>query len=207
MQVVSRASQTLLTIFGKGHPRRGSPEESLKDSVAKRAGFADADALERAKRFVALPVEEQERFFAERENAAKGAVPDRDLANPQRRAQNVAEQAEDAPDKESEIRSWSVSVGREDVKVEAEQYLRQHYRNADGEMTCQICKAPLPFKLDDGSEFFETVEFLPDLRSVVSRTISHSAQTTRRCTATQMGAGRSSAIWSRTSAAMSLRSF
>lgn len=101
MQVVSRASQTLLTIFGKGHPRRGSPEESLKDSVAKRAGFADADALERAKRFVALPVEEQERFFAERENAAKGAVPDRDLANPQRRAQNVAEQAEDAPDKES----------------------------------------------------------------------------------------------------------
>jgi hypothetical protein len=164
MQVVSRASQTLLTIFGKGHPRRGSPEESLKDSVAKRAGFADADALERAKRFVALPVEEQERFFAERENAAKGAVPDRDLANPQRRAQNVAEQAEDAPDKESEIRSRSVSVGREDVKVEAEQYLRQHYRNADGEMTCQICKAPLPFKLDDGSEFFETVEFLPDLR-------------------------------------------
>ena len=132
--------------------------------MAKRAGFADADALERAKRFVALPVEEQERFFAERENAAKGAVPDRDLANPQRRAQNVAEQAEDAPDKESEIRSRSVSVGREDVKVEAEQYLRQHYRNADGEMTCQICKAPLPFKLDDGSEFFETVEFLPDLR-------------------------------------------
>jgi hypothetical protein len=31
-------------------------------------------------------------------------------------------------------------------------------------MTCQICKGPLPFKLDDGSEFFETVEFLPGLR-------------------------------------------
>jgi len=57
-----------------------------------------------------------------------------------------------------------VSIGREDVKAEAEEYLRQHYRNEDGEMTCQICKGPLPFKLDDGSEFFETVEFLPGLK-------------------------------------------
>ena len=119
--------------------------------------------MERGKRFAALPEEEQERFFAEREAAAKSAIPDRDPANPQRRARNVAEQAENAPDKESEIRNRSVSVGRDDVKAEAEQYLRQHYRNEDGEMTCQICKGPLPFKLDDGREFFETVEFLPGL--------------------------------------------
>jgi hypothetical protein len=108
-------------------------------------------------------VEDQERFFADLENAAKAAIPDRDPANPQKRAENVTEQAKMAPDKESEIRNRSVSIGREDVKVEAEQYLRQHYRNADGEMTCQICKGPLPFKLDDGTEFFETVEFLPEL--------------------------------------------
>jgi hypothetical protein len=31
-------------------------------------------------------------------------------------------------------------------------------------MTCQICKGPLPFKLDDGSDFFETVELLPELK-------------------------------------------
>lgn len=143
---------------------RLSAQKREKEDVAKIAGFADANALERAKRFAALPEEEQERFFAEREAATKSAIPDRDPANPQRRARNVAEQAENAPDKESEIRSRSVSVGREDVKAEAEQYLRQHYRNADGEMTCQICKSPLPFKLDDGSEFFETVEFLPGLK-------------------------------------------
>lgn len=143
---------------------RLSAQKREKDDVAKIAGFADANALERAKRFAALPEEEQERFFAEREAAAKSAIPDRDPANPQRRARNVAEQAENAPDKESEIRSRSVSLGREEVKAEAEQYLRQHYRNEDGEMTCQICKGPLPFKLDDGSEFFETVEFLPGLK-------------------------------------------
>lgn len=101
--------------FGAEADRRSS-QEQLKDSIAKRAGFADAGALERAKRFAALPEEEQERFFAERENAAKAAVPDRAPVNPLRRAQNVAEQAEDAPDKESEICDRSVSIGREEVK-------------------------------------------------------------------------------------------
>jgi len=149
--------------FGS-EPTRRSAQQREKDSLAKSAGFADANALERAKRFAELPEEEQEKFFAEREAAAKSAIPDRDPSNPQRRARNIAEQAENAPDKESEIRCRSISVGREDVKGEAEQYLRQHYRNEDGEMTCQICKGPLPFKLDDGSEFFETVEFVPGLK-------------------------------------------
>ncbi|MGJ4928818.1 hypothetical protein ACQR1I_06055 [Bradyrhizobium sp. HKCCYLS2038] len=157
-------SKGLKAIQFGSEAERLSAQKREKEDVAKIAGFSDASALERAKRFAALPEEEQERFFAEREAAAKSAVPDRDPANPQKRARNVAEQAENAPDKESEIRSRSVSVGREDVKAEAEQYLRQHYRNADGEMTCQICKGPLPFKLDDGSEFFETVEFLPELK-------------------------------------------
>ncbi|MCC8978915.1 sacsin N-terminal ATP-binding-like domain-containing protein [Bradyrhizobium acaciae] len=148
--------------FGVEVSRQATQQEQ-KDSIAKKAGFADASALERAQRFAALPAEEQERFFAELERAAKAAVPDRDPVNPERRARN-AEQAAEAPDKETEIRARSVSLGREDMKVEAEQYLRQHYRNRDGEMTCQICKGPLPFKLDDGTEFFETVEFVPGLQ-------------------------------------------
>lgn len=149
--------------FGETAARQ-SAQAQQKDSAAKSLGFADAAAAERARAFADLPVEEQEQFFAEREHAAKSAVLDRDLANPERRARNVAAQARNAPDKESEIRSRSVSIGREEKKVEAEQYLRRHYRNADGEMTCQICKGPLPFKLEDGTEFFELVEFLPDLR-------------------------------------------
>jgi hypothetical protein len=156
-------SKGLKAIQFGSETERLSAQKREKEDVAKIAGFSDANALERAKRFAALPEEEQERFFAEREAAAKSAIPDRDPANPQRRARNVAEQAENAPDKESEIRNRSVSVGREEVKAEAEQYLRQHYRNEPGEMTCQICKGPLPFMLDDGREFFETVEFLPGL--------------------------------------------
>jgi hypothetical protein len=56
-----------------------------------------------------------------------------------------------------------VSVGREAFKEEAAQYLLQQYTK-DGDLVCQICKAPMPFKLDGGADYFEKVEFLPDLR-------------------------------------------
>jgi hypothetical protein len=32
-------------------------------------------------------------------------------------------------------------------------------------MICQVCKAALPFKLDNGSEHFEKVEFLAELKN------------------------------------------
>jgi hypothetical protein len=41
------------------------------------------------------------------------------------------------------------------VKQEAAQYLHQQYTNADGEPICQVCKTALPFKLDDGTDYFE----------------------------------------------------
>src|SRR5262249_43556904 len=33
-----------------------------------------------------------------------------------------------------------------------------------GDLICQICKSPMPFKLDDGTDYFEKVEFLPELK-------------------------------------------
>ena len=135
-----------------------------RDAAAKSLGFADAAAAERARRFNDLPELEQQQILSQFENSKKAAVPDRHIANPERRSQNVREQAIQAPDKESGIRQRSVSVGREEVKEQTDTYLREHYRNRDGEVTCQICKGPLPFKLDDGREYFEIVEFLPELR-------------------------------------------
>lgn len=143
---------------------RLSAQAQQKDAAAKSLGFDDAAAAERARRFANdLSVEEQEKILTEIENRKKSAIPDRPLANPERRVQHVREQALNAPDKQSEFRERSVSIGREDVKAQADTYLREHYRNADGEMTCQVCKGPLPFKLDDGREYFEVVEFLPEM--------------------------------------------
>lgn len=149
--------------FGETAASR-SAQTLMKEVAAKSLGFADAAAADRARRFSELPDAEQEEILAGLENRSKAAVPDRPLANLERRATNMREQALKAPDKESETRERSVSIGREEVKEQADMFLREHYRNADGEVTCQICKGPLPFKMDDGREYFEVVEFLPELR-------------------------------------------
>lgn len=143
---------------------RESAQAIQKEAAAKSLGFEDAAQAERLLRFNALSQERQEAILAEIDRAKKAPVPDRALANPQHRADKVREAAKNAPDKESEIRPRAVSIGREDVKAQAEMYLREHYRNQDGEVCCQVCKGPLPFKLEDGREYFEVVEFLPELR-------------------------------------------
>ncbi len=140
-----------------------SEEQRQKQTDAKKLGFEDNESLERAKKFAALPLEEQERFLADQEHRQARELPDHQPANPERRAERVGAQAADAPERRTEDRTRSVSIGLEAVKQDAAMYLRQQYTN-DGEMFCQACKAPLPFKLDDGSDYFEKVEFLPELK-------------------------------------------
>jgi hypothetical protein len=140
-----------------------SEQQRKKETYARELGFSDSSTLERAKRFASLPPEEQERVLADCERSAALELPDHSPANPERRASRVGEMAADAPERRSEERARSVSVGREEVKAEAAQYLLQQYVMED-EIFCQACKKPMPFKLDDGSSYFETVEFLPVLK-------------------------------------------
>ena len=138
-------------------------ESQTKDSAAKKMGFPDASSLERAKRFATLPHEEQERVLAEFQRRHSQELPEHEPHDPERRAKNVRKQAADAPERVTEERTRSVSVGLDEVKKQSEPYLREQYTIADGDMICQACKAQLPFKLEDGVWFFEKVEFLPKL--------------------------------------------
>ena len=144
--------------------RQQEEQKKQKEVDAVSMGFQDANSLDRALRFSALPPEEQERILAERENPKSKDLPDQESANPTRRAERVGEKAKDAPGRDKEKRLRSVSVGLGDVKDQSEQYLRHQYTNPNGEMICQICQATLPFKLDGGAYYFEKVEFLDDLR-------------------------------------------
>ena len=143
--------------------RQRSEEHKQKQTTARELGFHDSETLERAKQFAALPEADQERILAEFQTKQSTELPEHEPSNPERRAERVAQQAGSAPNKDTEERLRSVSVGREDVKQRAAEYLREQY-TTDGEMICQICKAVLPFKLDDGSHYFEKVEFLEDLK-------------------------------------------
>ena len=141
-----------------------SEEQRQKQDVAKELGFTDSESLERAQRFVALPAEEQERILADQERKAAEELPEHEPSNPERRAERVGGQAAGAPERRTEERTRSVSIGVEAVKQEAAQYLLGQYNNPDGEMICQVCKGSLPFRLDDGTAYFEKVEFLVDLK-------------------------------------------
>jgi hypothetical protein len=137
-----------------------SEVQRQKQDAAKTFGFSDAQSLERAQQFATLPVTEQQRILAEFQGRQHSELPEHEPKDPARRADQVGRQAAGAPERITEPRKRAVSVGREEVKQEAEQYLRGQYTNAEREMICQVCKAPLPFKLDDGSYYCEKVEFL-----------------------------------------------
>lgn len=137
-------------------------ERQRKDQEAAKAlGF---DNAETARKFAAMPVEEQQRALDEYERRKSVTLPDHEPANPLRRREKIFAHSSTAPVRKTEDLTRSVSIGRDEVKDEAKQYLRQQYTNADAEQICQICKDVLPFKLDGGSFYFEAVEILPELK-------------------------------------------
>jgi hypothetical protein len=151
--------------FGDNERQRSEAYQQ-KRAAAQELGFPDdEDSLRRALWFAGLPPEEQRRFREDYERIQQIELPEHTSSHPELRAERVEKQAADAPGKITEKRVRSVSVGREAVKQETEPYLKKQYTNQDEEMFCQICKAPLPFKLADGSYYFEMVEFLPELRN------------------------------------------
>ena len=147
--------------FGESSYQRVERNKKLEVD-ARNMGFADVAALERARHFAAFPQAEQERILAQFQSRLE--LPEHEPRNPSRRADQVGKHAATAPERKTEYRSRSVSVGREEVKEAAAEYLRQQYTKPDGEMICQICKGPLPFKLEDGNYYCEKVEFLEDLQ-------------------------------------------
>lgn len=141
--------------------------EQLK--VAQELGFKDPETLEHAKLFASLPDEVRNDFLMQRGLLSTPELPNDPNPNPERRRAKVQNEATKAPKRRSEVRDRSVSIGIDDVKKAARTYLRDRYTNRHGTMICQVCqgRSPLPFRLPDGEEYFEAVEFLG--REVTSR--------------------------------------
>ena len=131
--------------------------------IAAELGFCDEAALADGRRFSELAPDTRQRILAEHEGPVD--LPMREPRNRDRRAESVREEARTAPRRTTEMRQRSVSVNRDAVKREqTDPYLRDLYTNADDITICQVCKDRLPFRLADGSYYFESVEFLPDLQ-------------------------------------------
>ncbi|WP_339862458.1 sacsin N-terminal ATP-binding-like domain-containing protein [Thalassospira alkalitolerans] len=138
-------------------------KQTRRQEAAVELGF-QSDDLTWLERLKEVPADQRERMFEEWERSRENIeLPENEPRNLERRAERVGAIASEAPERLTEKRTRSVSVGREDVKAEAAQYLQQQYAS-DGDVICQVCKKPMPFKLDDGSAYFEKVEFLSELK-------------------------------------------
>jgi hypothetical protein len=147
--------------FGEAAAQRSADYRKRKE-IARELGFEDDVALKQAERFARLDADAREVLLREYESRAERDLPASEPADPERRQQRVRDEATKAPKRTTAQRSRSVSLGLGAVKEEAKAYLRRMY-TIDGEMICQVCQNVLPFRLADGSHFFEAVEFLRGL--------------------------------------------
>lgn len=135
-----------------------------RDIFAKENGFESVDEMED---FAALAKElkAQGKTAAEIRailNPKKPDFEDDYSSNPERRAGKVQEAADDAPEKRTEMRQRSVAVDNTEIKKAAKSYLRDRYTDDDKILYCQICNKEMPFKLADGSYYFEVVQLISD---------------------------------------------
>ena len=85
--------------------------------------------------------------------------------DPDRRAGTAARDALNAPHHATEVHERSVVVGQKQATDESKAYLRAHYTNESGDMFCQACQKPLPFRTKDGW-YFEAVRFVAGRRQI-----------------------------------------
>jgi hypothetical protein len=145
--------------FASEHRQR-SEQSQLRRKAAKSIGLPE----ELADQLASLSPEALKTLGGEMlQRIASGAFtsprfPERDAPNPARRAEKLAERASAAPAKAYESRSRSVRTTDKEVRQLARPYLRDLYTNPDGEMICQACHLAMPFRLEDGTPYFEAPE-------------------------------------------------
>ena len=95
------------------------------------------------------------------DKAAKPEFPSRPTPNPERRVARATHEAQAATEKTYEHRSRSVRIS--EPAQDPTTWLRESYTNSAGQMICQMCEKPMPFKKRDGQYYFESVESLNTL--------------------------------------------
>lgn len=149
-----------LTAIGFGENERKETEEykNLK-AVFKKIGLS-RKVIEMIPDLAKLPEEQQIKIVRDviQQSKAKTCFPSKEAPNPERRALKIAEKLAEAPPKTYSIKDRSVRTSNSEVRPEVKTYLRNLYTNDDNEMICQICEKEMPFKLADGSYYFEAVE-------------------------------------------------
>ncbi|MCF7988782.1 MAG: hypothetical protein K9L60_14645 [Methylovulum sp.] len=135
-----------------------------RDIFAKELGAESVDEAEEAIKFLHEMKSQGKTLDEIRDilNPKKPYFEDDYSSNPERRTGKIQETTVDAPEKRTEMRQRSVAIDNTETKKAAKSYLRERYTDDDKILYCQICKKEMPFKLSDGSYYFEVVQLIGD---------------------------------------------
>jgi len=148
--------------FGKEEYNRS--EDVLKKREACKCLGLDGSLAELVQEISSLfETEELKRLIEDQKRKKDTSFPRHSPHDPERRSDRIFENATQAAARHHEIRPRSVAKTG-DEKVSARQYLKDQYTNSHNVMFCQICNAPLPFKLENGEYHFEAQPLLEELR-------------------------------------------
>lgn len=92
-------------------------------------------------------------------NAARASFPTSSIPDIGRLSQVVEDEARAAPEITYEVKSRSVRTSSPFAQ-DSRTYLASRYTDDDRELRCQACEQPMPFRLDDGSPYFEAIQLL-----------------------------------------------
>jgi hypothetical protein len=168
-------SNGLLTAIEFGHNEKNRLEQQRKlreqeseeykqiDSLAKNIGLDSGDEMrESAELYKKMKSQGKVDEFKKLLDSEQPDFSEDSSSNPSRRFEKLKEDAINSPKKLKEMRQRSVSDGEyEKVKQKAKEYLKDRYTINDV-LYCQICKKEMPFKLSDGSYYFEVVSLIND---------------------------------------------
>lgn len=91
--------------------------------------------------------------------ATRAPFPSSNIPNPDRLAEAVQVETESAEAITYEPRTRSVRTSHP-VAQDSRTYLQARYTDEDEELRCQVCENAMPFRLDDGTPYFEAVQLL-----------------------------------------------
>ena len=130
-----------------------------------RLGMRRAEELQLADKLgiphedISFILHNREAFRVWREQQeTKAALPSSIANNTARRQEKAAEAAHAADLKTYKAVTINRRISAGDSELKA--YLRSHNTNEDGQLICQLCDQPMPFRLPNGEEYFEHYQYI-----------------------------------------------
>lgn len=140
-----------------GAKERQKNEQQKKEDEFLRAMGLDPDKVRMLKRLEEKGVDIGKVLSEADENSIPNIIDDDDFDSDLWSEKSLEKYA-DASAKEYAEKLRSVRVGLSEIKAKSREYLRGRYMDQQGNMACQICKNPMPFKGLDGNAWFSNVQ-------------------------------------------------